>query len=79
MKYTILILFGLFLSSCCVCEDDYLLRCEGLSESIEYNPETINRKVLVIGVDGIRSDAMQDSISPFLFDLSQQENKYFTD
>tara|TARA_B100001250_G_scaffold406348_1_gene425232 strand:- start:262 stop:1197 length:936 start_codon:yes stop_codon:yes gene_type:complete len=79
MKYTALILFGLFLSSCCVCEDDYLLRCEGLSESIEYNPETINRKVLVIGVDGIRSDVMQDSISPFLFDLSQQENTYFTD
>ncbi len=79
MKYITFILFGLFLSSCCVCEDDYMLRCEGLSESIEYNPETINRKVLVIGIDGIRSDAMQDSISPFLFDLSLQEDTYFTD
>ena len=79
MKYIILILVSFLLSTCCVCEDDYMLRCEGLSESIEYNPETINRKVLVIGIDGIRSDVMQDSISPFLFDLSLQEDTYFTD
>ena len=34
--------------------------------------------VIVIGVDGIRSDVVQESISPFLFNMSQNENTYFT-
>lgn len=36
-----------------------------------------NRKVLIIGIDGFRSDCMNDSISPFLFGLSQSSDTYF--
>jgi predicted AlkP superfamily pyrophosphatase or phosphodiesterase len=79
MKYIFLFFLSLFLSTCCVCEDDYILRCEGFSETIEYNEETINRKVIVIGVDGVRSDVVQESISPFLFSLSKSQDTYFTD
>ncbi|TRX72147.1 alkaline phosphatase family protein [Carboxylicivirga sp. M1479] len=36
-----------------------------------------NRKVLIIGIDGFRADAMQADISPFLFKLSQRDETYF--
>ena len=38
-----------------------------------------NRKVLIIGIDGFRADAMQASISPFMFALAQNNDTYFTD
>jgi len=47
--------------------------------SIIVDPLKINRKVLVIGIDGFRADAMQESISPFLFGLANHENTYYTD
>ena len=79
MKYIFILFFCLFLSTCCVCEDDYMLRCQGLPENIEFDENRINKKVIVIGVDGIRSDVVQESISPFLFELSQNQDTYFTD
>jgi predicted AlkP superfamily pyrophosphatase or phosphodiesterase len=36
----------------------------------------IDRKVLIIGIDGFRSDVMQESISPFIYGLSQNNNVY---
>ena len=78
MKYILIFFLSLFISSCCKCDDDFLAMCNGLSDLIEYDSETINRKVIVIGVDGIRSDVVQESISPFLFNMSQNENTYFT-
>ena len=39
----------------------------------------INRKVLVVGIDGFRSDAMQENITPFIHNLSQTSNVYYTD
>ena len=75
MKYILIFSLSLFISSCCKCDDDFLAMCNGLSDLIEYDSETINRKVIVIGVDGIRSDVVQESISPFLFNMSQNENK----
>lgn len=77
MKYIILFIFIILSSSCENIDENSL--CDGILENIEYNSQNIDRKVLIIGVDGIRSDVMQDSISPFLFDLSQQKNTYFTD
>ena len=79
MKYIFFLFFCLFLSTCCVCEDDYMLRCQGLPENIEFDENRINKKVIVIGVDGIRSDVVQESISPFLFGLTQNLDTYFTD
>ena len=79
MKYIFFLFFCLFLSTCCVCEDDYMLRCQGLPDNIEFDENRINKKVIVIGVDGIRSDVVQESISPFLFGLTQNLDTYFTD
>jgi len=68
----------IFLISCCDCDTLHYPLCEGLSDNIEYNTETIDRKVLIIGIDGIRSDVIQDTISPFLYNLSINNNVYYT-
>ena len=39
----------------------------------------INNNVLVIGIDGLRSDVMQEEFSPFMYNLSQSKNVYFND
>ena len=69
----------LFFTILCIfsCDKDIGNSCNELSDNIEYNPE-INRKVLVIGIDGFRSDVMQQSITPFLYTLSEKENVYYT-
>lgn len=46
---------------------------------ITIDSSKINRKVLVIGIDGFRSDAMQANITPFIHNLSQTSNSYYTD
>jgi predicted AlkP superfamily pyrophosphatase or phosphodiesterase len=46
--------------------------------SIVVDPLKSNRKVLIIGIDGFRADAMQDTITPFLFSLAQSPNTYYT-
>ena len=38
----------------------------------------INRKVLVIGIDGFRSDVMQQQFTPFMYNLSESNNVYYT-
>lgn len=50
--------------------------CEDTSFVI--NEDYQNRKVLIVGIDGFRSDAMNDSISPFLYDLSKATGTYYT-
>lgn len=47
--------------------------------SIVLDPLKSGRKVLIIGIDGFRADAMQDTITPFLFSLAQNQNTYYTD
>ena len=37
----------------------------------------INRSVLIIGIDGFRSDAMQQSITPFIYQLTEEKNIYY--
>jgi len=37
----------------------------------------INRKVLIIGIDGFRSDAMQEAITPFMHNLSLKSTTYY--
>ena len=47
--------------------------------SISIDTSKINRKVLFIGIDGFRSDAMQESITPFMHQLSEQSNVFYND
>lgn len=49
------------------------------ANTVSFDSSLVGRKVLIIGVDGFRADVMQASISPFLFQLSQEPGVYFTD
>ena len=46
-------------------------------DSIEADPSKINRKVLIVGIDGFRSDVMTEQITPFMHNLSQSRNGYY--
>jgi len=49
-----------------------------IEDIIVVDSTKINRKVLVIGIDGFRSDVMQDTITPFLHSLTKHNNLYYT-
>lgn len=68
--YVVTILFALFFISC---KSDN----ERGPDVIDIDPSKINRKVLVIGIDGFRSDAMTEQITPFMYNLSQSRNGYY--
>lgn len=53
---------------------------DSLCDSVEVSQEETkkDRKVLIIGIDGFRADALQNSIAPFMYSLSQSEDTYFT-
>lgn len=78
---TVLLVSMLFSS----CEKEVQITCESMDFSIcpadvvTYDTTKAGRWVLIIGIDGLRSDAMQQSISPFLYGLSQSPGVYFTD
>lgn len=70
--------------SSCNNDDEVDLNCpewiDSCSDtSIETDPSKSNRKVLVIGIDGFRADAMQEAITPFLFNLATNQETYYTD
>ncbi len=47
-------------------------------EVISLDSSKINRNVLIIGLDGFRSDGVREDITPFLFQLSSLNEVYFT-
>ena len=47
--------------------------------TIEIDSTKINRKVMIIGIDGVRSDTIQASISPFLYEFSLRNTTYYND
>jgi len=47
--------------------------------SVRRDISKIDRRVLIIGIDGFRSDAMQASISPFLYEFSQRSTTFYND
>lgn len=49
------------------------------ADVLTYDTTKAGRWVLIIGIDGFRADAMQQSISPFLYGLSQSTGVYYTD
>ncbi len=46
--------------------------CAFENDSVKIDSLKINNKVIIIGVDGFRSDAMTAEITPFIYDLSQR-------
>ena len=70
-----LISLSLVLLSACKKEDPFV-PCD--ENSYEIDQSKISRKVLVIGIDGFRSDAMTANNSPFFYSLSQDPFTYFT-
>ena len=46
--------------------------CDLLDHSVIIDSLKINNKVLIIGIDGFRSDAMTQEITPFIYDFSQR-------
>ncbi len=48
-----------------------------IDPSIDVDLTKSHRKVLIIGVDGFRADAIQPDISPFLFSLSESKTTYY--
>jgi len=45
-------------------------------DTITVDSLKINRKVLIVGIDGFRSDVMQESMTPFIFNLQDRNNYY---
>lgn len=69
-----------FVTSCTndstACEE-WIINCE--DTGIQVDTSKSNRKVLIIGIDGVRSEAMTEDISPFLYEFSNRPTTYFTD
>ena len=66
----------LFLILCCClqgCQKDMIVSdCDLLDETLVLDSSKINNKVLIIGIDGFRSDAMTQEITPFIYDFSER-------
>ena len=55
------------------CEKDIPVNfCEFQDTSVEVDSLNINNKVLIIGIDGFRSDAMTQEITPSIYEFSQR-------
>lgn len=55
------------------CEKDISINfCEFQDDSVKVDSLKINNKVLIIGIDGFRSDAMTQEITPSIYDFSQR-------
>lgn len=75
---------SVWLSSCTIDEENADYDCEEWTTectdtTVTVDPAKASRKVLIIGIDGFRADAMQESITPFLFTLATNPNSYYTD
>ncbi|MAR39135.1 MAG: hypothetical protein CMD22_00345 [Flavobacteriales bacterium] len=75
MKKILLLLLCVF---CFVsCKKD--LAVEVCVESVVSLDTTIsNHNVLIVGIDGFRSDALTEDITPFMYNLSSRDDVYFT-
>ena len=55
------------------CEKDMPINfCEFHKDTVKIDSLKINNKVMVVGIDGFRSDAMTQEITPFIFQFSQR-------
>jgi predicted AlkP superfamily pyrophosphatase or phosphodiesterase len=74
VSFTLLCLFIGLTNSCK--EEEVNNSCE--ENTFTVDPIKIDRKVLIIGIDGFRSDVLTSNNAPFLFALSQSSDTYFT-
>jgi len=65
-----MMMFFVFFISCK--KDIPINFCEFQEDSIKVDSIKINNKVIIIGIDGFRSDAMTKEITPFIYDFSQR-------
>ncbi len=73
-----IILFFLFISIVS-CNKEIVSLCDQYANMITIDDSLkVKRKVLVVGIDGFRSDAMQQAITPFMYELSQKNSAYYT-
>ena len=70
LYYYLLLIFCSSLQGCK--KDISFYDCDFLEHSVILDPLRINNKVLVIGIDGFRSDAMTQEITPFIYDFSER-------
>jgi len=67
--FALMIIFVLFNS----CDRDIPINfCEFQDDSVKVDSLKISNKVIIIGIDGFRSDAMTQEITPSIFDFSQR-------
>ena len=67
--FALVIIFVLFNS----CDRDIPINfCEFQDDSVKVDSLKISNKVIIIGIDGLRSDAMTQEITPSIFDFSQR-------
>jgi predicted AlkP superfamily pyrophosphatase or phosphodiesterase len=65
-----MMIFFVFFNSC---EKDIPINsCEFQDDSVKVDSLKINNKVVIIGVDGFRSDAMTQAITPSIYEFSQR-------
>lgn len=74
-KFTPLLFLILVLVA--ACEKEKANPCD--SNEFNSDPVKIANNVIVIGVDGFRSDVINSTLTPFLFGLSQESSTYFND
>lgn len=68
--YFALIIIFVFFNSCD--RDIPINFCEFQDDSVKVDSLKISNKVIIIGIDGFRSDAMTQEITPSIFDFSQR-------
>lgn len=80
MKINYSLTFLLFLFILFSCEKNEITdECNLIADVLAIDSVKINRKVLVIGLDGVRSDAIQENSSAFLHSLSVTNEVYYTE
>ena len=78
INYFLTLLLFLFLLISCE-KNEVTDECNLITNVPEIDSVKLNRKVLVIGLDGVRSDAIQQNSSAFLYSLSVTNEVYYTD
>ena len=49
-----------------------------VSSVVSLDTTISNHNVLIVGIDGFRSDALREDITPFMYNLSSRDDVYFT-
>lgn len=70
LYFYLLLMFSFFLQGCR--KDISFSDCDSLDHVVMIDSLSVNNKVLIIGIDGFRSDAMTQEITPFIYEFSER-------